>query len=188
MAKQRNNMVMRSTRGMVGGQIVFKRRAGRGYVAAPPEVNENRKPTENQAAAQSKFRRSIKYAAIAMKSPELKKAYQKVALRGQSAQNVAFQDAYFAPVILGIITQGYKGGIGNIIVIHAQDNFKVNSVKVSIRDANDELIEEGAASANEDGLSWTYVITQANRNVSGTKIKASAFDIPENEGTLEVIL
>lgn len=188
MAKQRNNMVMRSTQGMVGGQIVFKRRAGRGYVSAPPEVNENRKPTNNQEAAQSKFKRSIQYAAIAVKSPELKTAYQKVALRGQSAQNVAFKDAYFGPVILGLLTQGYTGGIGNIIVVHAQDNFKVNNVTVSIRNSNDELIEAGAASMNEDGISWTYTTTQANPNLSGTKIKASAFDIPENEGTLEAIL
>jgi hypothetical protein len=188
MAKQRNNMVMRSTRGMVGGQIVFKRRAGKGYVSAPPEVNENRKPTENQEAAQSKFRRSTQYSALAMKSPELKKAYQKAALRGQSPQNVAFQDAYFAPVILGLLTQGYTGAVGNIIIVHAHDNFKVNSVKVSIYNADDELIEEGAASANEDGLSWTYITTQVNANLPGTKIKASAFDIPENEGSLEVTL
>ena len=48
MAKQGNNLIMRNTRGMVGKQIVFKRRAGRSYVAAPPEVNEDRKPTAKQ--------------------------------------------------------------------------------------------------------------------------------------------
>ena len=39
MARQKNNIIMRSTRGMVGGQIVFKRRAGKGYVSAAPEIN-----------------------------------------------------------------------------------------------------------------------------------------------------
>ena len=34
MAKQKNNIIMRNTRGMVGGQIVFKRRGGSGYVSA----------------------------------------------------------------------------------------------------------------------------------------------------------
>jgi hypothetical protein len=29
MARQKNNLIMRSTRGMVGKQIVFKRRAGK---------------------------------------------------------------------------------------------------------------------------------------------------------------
>ena len=48
MALQKNNIVMRSTRGMVGKQIVFKVRAGKPYVAAPPEVNENRVATPAQ--------------------------------------------------------------------------------------------------------------------------------------------
>ena len=39
MARQKNNIIMRSTRGMVGEQIVFKRRAGKGYVSAAPEIN-----------------------------------------------------------------------------------------------------------------------------------------------------
>ena len=53
MAKQKNNIIMRSTRGMIGGQIVFKRRAGKGYVSAAPETNENRMPTEKQQAVQN---------------------------------------------------------------------------------------------------------------------------------------
>lgn len=59
MARQKNNIIMRSTRGMVGGQIVFKSRAGKPYVAAAPEVNENRQPTANQLLAQERFRKSI---------------------------------------------------------------------------------------------------------------------------------
>ena len=35
MARQKNNVVMQNTRGMFGGQVVFKKRAGKGYVAAP---------------------------------------------------------------------------------------------------------------------------------------------------------
>ena len=186
MAKQGNNIIMRNTRGMVGKQIVFKRRAGRSYVAAPPEVNGNRKATPKQLAVQQRFRTSIAYAKAALTSIELKEAYDKVALRGQSAFNVAFQDAYYAPIVLGIITQTYTGVAGNVIVVHATDNFKVNTVKVSIYNANEELIEEGPAVANADGFSWSYTVTQANANVPGTKIKATAFDIPENEGILEV--
>ena len=37
MARQKNNAVMQGTHSMVEGQIVFKRRAGKGYVAAAPE-------------------------------------------------------------------------------------------------------------------------------------------------------
>ena len=140
MARQKNNIIMRSTHGMFGKQIVFKRRAGRSYVAAPPEVNENRKATLKQLAVQQRFKTSIAYAKAALTSIELKEAYDKVALRGQSAFNVAFKDAFNAPEIVGIVAEGYQGVAGNVIVVHAKDDFKVNAVKVSIRNSADELI------------------------------------------------
>ena len=115
----------------------------------------------------------------------MKKAYKALAGRGQSARNVAYKDAYFGPDVLGIITQGYIGSVGNIIVVIAQDNFKVKAVKVSIRDPANELIEEGDATANPDGVSWLYIATKNNANVPGSTIKATAYDIPENEGSME---
>ena len=135
MAKQGNNIIMRNTRGMVGKQIVFKTRAGRSYVAAPPEVNGNRKATPKQLAVQQRFKTSIAYAKAALTSIELKEAYDKVALRGQSAFNVAFKDAFNAPDSTGHCCQDYQGVAGNVIVVHAKDDFKVNAVKVSIRNS-----------------------------------------------------
>src|SRR5687768_2219179 len=164
MARQKNNVVMQNTRGMFGGQVVFKKRAGKGYVAAPPNVDENRKSTPNQLRAQERFARSVEYSTAADKIPELKKAYKALAGRSQSARNIAFQDAYYAPEVLGIITQGYYGHIGNVIIVIAQDNFKVKSVKVSVRNSLNELIEEGEAMANADGFSWTYHISRTNAN------------------------
>src|SRR5215210_1772956 len=187
MAKQKNNIIMRSTRGMVGGQIVFKRRAGKGYVSAAPEVNENRKPTADQQTAQDKFAASITYAKLAIRDAAVKAAYKAVALRNQSAFNVAFQDASYAPKVIALITNGYIGAAGNSIVVRATDDFKVDSVIVSIRNSNDEVIEEGPAVLSNDDL-WIYTVTQSNLNIAGTKIKATAFDIPENEGSLEVTL
>lgn len=187
MARQKNNIIMRSTRGMVGGQIVFKRRAGLGYVSAAPEVNENRKPTDGQLVVQGRFKKNTEYAQLAMKNLELKAAYKAAALRNQSSYNVAFQDAAYPPVVTSLLVNGYVGIAGNQIVVHAKDNFKVNNVKVTIYDAEGALVEEGAAIANPDGISWSYTVTTPNANFIGSKIKASAFDIPENEGTLEVI-
>ncbi|HJU45874.1 MAG TPA: hypothetical protein VJ647_03775, partial [Chitinophagaceae bacterium] len=48
--------------------------------------------------------------------------------RGRSAHNVALQDAFNAPEILGIIRQGYQGRIGDIIVVQALDDFRVTGV------------------------------------------------------------
>ena len=187
MARQKNNIIMRSTRGMVGGQIVFKKRAGKTYVAAAPEVDENRKPTDPQATAQSRFKSSVAYARIAIQDPQVKAAYKAVALKGQSVFNVAFQDASYAPQVTAVITDGYIGNVGNVIVARAIDDFKVTAVKVSIRNSNDELIEEGPAVPTSEGL-WTYTVTQNNAFLSGTKVKVSAFDMPENEGSFEVTM
>ena len=187
MAKQKNNIIMRSTRGMVGGQIVFKRRAGKGYVAAAPEVNENRKPTVGQQAVQEKFKRCLDYAKLAITEPLIKEAYKAKALRHQSAFNVAFLDAQFAPEVIAVIADGYNGAVGNTIVVRATDNFKVDSVKVAIKNAADEIIEEGPAVLSTGDL-WVYTTTHANPVIPGTKIKASAFDMPENEGFREITL
>lgn len=188
MAKQKNNIIMRSTRGMVGGQIVFKRRAGKSYVAAAPEVNENRQSTEAQLAIQQRFKSSTRYAQAAMLTPTLKEEYARTAKRNQSAFNVAFKDAFNKPEILGIIAHGYRGEAGNIIVVQAADDFKVNAVIVSIFNSANELIEEGPSAAQADGLSWYYTVTTPNSTIEGTKIVAKAIDIPENEGLMEVTL
>jgi hypothetical protein len=188
MARQRNNMIMRNTHGMVGKQIVFKQRAGKSFVAAPPDVNENRTPTANQLAAQNRFRTSIARAKTAMLDDDIKAFYEEKAERGQSAFNVAFKDAYFAPVVTGIVTDDYTGQVGSLLVVQATDNFKVNEVKVQIFNPADQLIEEGEATATDDGLRWNYLATVAVANIAGCKVKATAFDIPENEADLQVVL
>ena len=187
MAKQTGNIIMRHARGMIGGQLVFKRRAGNGYIAAAPVVKKDRQPTLRQKAVQDKFKICVGYAKLAIAEPVLKMAYELKAARNQSAFNVAFRDAQYAPKVQSLLTYDYTGAIGSVIVARATDDFKVNSVKISIRNANDELIEEGPAAQNAQGL-WTYSVTQSNPNICGTKIKASAYDIPGNEGSLEVTL
>jgi hypothetical protein len=101
---------------------------------------------------------------------------------------VAVQDAFHPPVVTGLITQTYKGTIGDAVVVQVSDNFKVAAVKVSIQNAAGELIEDGAAVKNTDGLNWIYTATAANPNLPGTKITATATDLPGNEGSLEMIL
>lgn len=179
---------MRGVRGMLGKQVVFKRRNGISYVSAPPEINEDRQPTAAQLSIQQKFRFSITYASSAIKDPEVKKAYQAKAKRGQSAHNVAFNDAFNPPEIIQLIATGYNGQAGSRIVVAAVDDFKVASVRVSIRSAADVLIEEGAAVADANGLTWTYTTKQANANVAETRITATAVDLPGNEASFETTI
>jgi hypothetical protein len=186
MAQQKDNHVMSGVRGMIGGQVVFKRRAGKTYVSAPPEVDENRKATPAQAVIRQRFKKAITYANAVVKDAALKQAYFNAAKRGQSAHNVAFLDAYYPPEIITMITQGYRGVVGDVIVVIAKDDFKVAAVTISIYTATGELMEAGAAVANRDGLSWQYICTKQHVAIAGCKIIATATDLPGNEGVMEV--
>jgi hypothetical protein len=179
---------MKGARGMFGKQVVFKVRKGKQILAAPPSFDEDRVPTPNQLAAQDRFRFSSEYAKKAIKDADLKAAYQKVASKRQSAQNMAFKDAYNPPEVIDIITRGYTGAVGNIIVVHAVDDFKVTSVNVSILDGSGTLIEKGEAFSNKHRVVWVYTVTVANANIGGCKIVATAFDLPMNNNTMEVLV
>src|SRR5205085_9732044 len=118
-----------------------------------------------------------------IKVPEIKLKYAAVAKKWQTANNVAFSDAFHPPEISAILSFGYAGVTGNIISVQAWDNFKVVSVKVSICDKNNNVIEEGEAVDNGDNLNWMYTVT---KNVRGTKIVVKAYDLPGNETVKEV--
>lgn len=188
MARQSNNQVMKGTRGMIGKQVVFKVRKGKQVISAPPDVKENRKPTPNQKSAQERFKFSCEYANNAILNENLKAAYQKVANKRQSAQNMAHKDAYYPPQVHNIISQGYTGAVGNIIVVHAVDDFRVTRVHIEIFNSNNKLIEKGEATSDKHGVLWVYTTTVANDNVAGCILRATAFDLPKNEAMLEMIL
>ena len=185
MARQSNNHLMKGTRGMFGNQIVFKVRKGKQILAAPPNVDEDRMPTPNQLAAQKRFKFASEYATDAIRDDKMKMAYKNAANKRQTAQNMAFKDAYNPPEILSIIRQGYTGAIGNIIVVHAVDDFKVARVHVEIFDNNNELIEKGDATSDKHGVLWVYTVSVPNDNVPGSVIKATAYDIPGNEAVFQ---
>lgn len=179
---------MRTTRGMFGKQVVFKKRAGKYYVSAPPEVDENRVPTANELVVRGRFKKSTAYAAAAIRDEGTKAAYAAVARRNQSPYNVAFKDAFRSPEVLEIDAGGYEGAIGNRIVVEATDDFAVSAVKVAVYSPSGTLVESGEAVPSAQGLHWTYTATQANANVSGSRIVATAVDLPGNEGLLEITL
>ena len=187
MARQSNNQIMKGTRGMFGKQVVFKVRKGKQILAAPPNFDEDRIPTPNQQAAQERFKFASDYANAAITDATLKEAYQKVAGKRQSAHNMAFKDGYNPPEIKEIVSIGYKGIIGDIIVVHAQDDFKVAEVYIALHDGAGKLLENGKA-VSKHGVVWVYTATSANPNIEGCKIVATAFDMPRNVSVMEVKL
>jgi hypothetical protein len=184
MAKIKGNLIMMNIRGMIGEQLVVKERKGVPYVCAPPTRDENRKPTKNQAADQNSFGKAVAYAQSAIKNPDIKRDYKAVATGGQSAFNVAIKDARYPPQVTAITSRGYSGNSGDIIFIQATDNFRVTAVTVAIFSSEGEIIEEGNAAY--DGSIWLYHVSRKNEKIEGSRIIAKAFDLPGNEGSLEV--
>ena len=117
MAKITGNHLLKNVRGMIGKQIVYKERLGTPYVAAPPEVDENRVATEEEQGNRNRFGEAVEYGKQAVKDPEVKKEYAALAKKGQTAYNVAVADARLAPKINSLLTQGYTGQIGSCILV-----------------------------------------------------------------------
>ena len=185
MAKINGNVCMQGVRGMFNKQVIYKVRKGRPYVAGPPNVKENRKPTAGQRRSQMNFSECTFYAKHAILDPAIKSAYQAAAQPWQSAYNKAHQDAHYMPEVKSIHFQGYKGEAGNLIYINAVDDFKVASVTVTISNAAGEIVEQGAADQIND-TAWMYLAITSHEQVAGFSIKAEAVDLPGNKGFLSV--
>jgi hypothetical protein len=186
MARIKGNLIMMNVSGMIGKQVVVKTRDGKQYLSGPPTYKRHRVLTPNQQAWAEKFKEYAAYAKYASNDPELRPGYLAARKNGESAYLVAFRDARYPPEVTKISVQGYNGRVGDVIVVQATDDFKVNSVWVFIYSATGVLIEDGIAES--DGMLWMYRVTRANENINGCRIVAKAYDLPRNEGVKEVTI
>ena len=189
MANVNENLLVRGARGHVGKQFVYKKHGDNTNIARMPSINKNAVPTEKQLQKRELFSAAAVYAQGAITSADLKKEYEKKATPGKTAYNIAFRDFLKPPVVKNIDASNYKGTIGSAIVINAKDDFRVASVKLSIHSAAGVLVEEGNASLDPIRRSlWNYTVTQNNASLAGSKISATATDLPGNTGSLEITL
>lgn len=183
MAKIDEDGLLNLIKGILGNQIIIKKaRSGKKYLSAPPQIDPNRKPTSAQAAYNKRFKRQAVYGKGVSDNPELKKLYLAKAKPGCTAYVMAWCDAHYPPVVKSIVCDGYLGREGDILYIHATDDFQVFSVWVFIYDNNDQLIEKGEASFRDESM-WLYKVTT---NKKGSRVEAKAYDLPLNEGVLSV--
>jgi hypothetical protein len=187
MAQAKDNIVTKGFSGTIDRTLTFRQRAG------VTIVSKLRRPgttaiTEKMQAVRTKFLSSIAYAKKAIRDTA-KNALYKLAVTGlQSSFNVATADAFNAPVVNSINKDNYHGVVGDSITIDATDDFKVESVLVSIHSAAGALIEQGNAVTQVDKPDWLYTVTQANAALSGSKITATATDMPGNTASLEITI
>ena len=101
---------------------------------------------------------------------------------GQTAYNVALRDAMSPPVIDGVDISGYKGTVGDLISVKARDVITPASVKITILSATGVVLEQGdAVIKTNDRRFWIYTVTAANAALTGTRVVATATDLPGNE-------
>lgn len=189
MASVKNSIVTRKFKGLLGDEVVFRQWEGKTVVAKAPEAREG-DPTPAQAQLQERFLLASRYAKSVIKNADksLAEAYAEALKPRQNVYSRALADFMSLPEIKVIDVRQYKGAVGGKIITRALDDFRVKSVRVEVYAANGTLLEEGDAVQNDNGLDWTCTATQANNLLTGSKIKATATDVPGNEGMLEVTL
>jgi len=189
MANITENLLVKRARGNVAKQFVYRTRGNDTHITKMPHIPKGLQPTQGQEGQRSLFASASLYAQGAISDPTLKDLYQKKAAPGRTAFNIAFRDFLKAPVVGKIITTQYTGVAGSAIVVAAKDDFRVAKVSVSIYAPGGALIEQGDAVLNPvNREQWNYTVTHANAVLAGTKITATAFDLPGNTGMLDVIL
>ena len=62
---------------------------------------------------------------------------------GEAVVNLG--STYITALVSRSMASGYRGRVGNIIRVQAEDNVKVTRVQVAIYDARERVIEEGEA-------------------------------------------
>lgn len=192
MAHSNNSVITGKFKGSLGKELVFREWDGKTVVAKSPKARTGA-PTPDQAELQERFLIASRYGKAIKDSVDrsLADAYALALRPRQNLYSRAMEDFLSPPIVKVIDQRSYLGAAGDKIVIRAVDDFRVTRVRAEIYAADGTLLEAGDASPNLNGLDWTYTATRVNSapsGLAGCKIRATAFDIPNNEGTLEVTL
>lgn len=188
MTKLKNNVVTQRFSGKVGGIQAFNQKIDT-TVQRNSRSSSLLVQTDKQVKVRKKFKRGVAYAKSVLSNPSMKAAYEAVLTEGQTAYNLALADYFVPPEIKMLDVSMYHGKVGDIIRVRAIDDFRVNAVKLSIKNNNEIIIEAGDAVRDSSNiLLWKYAATKINTHVSGTKIIATAIDIPGNKTVREEII
>ncbi len=185
MAKVREgSLVASQLRGMVGDELVFRRRKGETLVTARPEQDPNRQPTPAQLAQQARFRQGAVYAQKAMAVPEDKARYVAEA-EGTTgtAFSMAVRDFLNLPEVDEVDLKAYTGAVGSTITVTATDDCGVTGLHVQIEQMDGSLVEAGEAVQVANSPAWVYTATTANP-ATACKVTVTATDRPGHAATL----
>jgi hypothetical protein len=186
MATSNNNVVTHGLSGKIGDLLLFRQWFGRTVVGKIPSGPSSLTPT--MAAAREKFRNAANWAKAALANALVQALYKEKAGQGISAHNLALADYIRAPRVAEIKTDGYTGAVGSTIEVLAVDDFKVQSVLVTILAPNGNILEQGNAMQPQPDALWVYTATVANPSLPGSRIKVVAKDLPGNSSEDQKLL
>jgi hypothetical protein len=138
-------------------------------------------PTAAQLAHREKVRKAAYWARATMADPVQKAEYRVKCEGHQTPYNIAVRDFLTAPVIERLDLAAYTGKAGGSVKIKASDDFQVQSVSVVIRDAANNLIEEGSAIRGADPKDWQYTTRVEVAGGSSVQVEVTAMDRPGNK-------
>jgi hypothetical protein len=188
MTKIKNNALLQALSGKMGETHVYRKVRGKMQMVNRPATGGPK--SDRQKVFNARFLKAANYAKAQMKDDTFKSLYQSgVTDKKINAYIVAVSDALNAPVVNEIKAVDYKGAVGNVITIDAIDDFKVVRVRVIILGNDGHELERGEATQDPKQTHiWRYTATAANLSVTGSTISVTAFDLPDNETTLEKVL
>ena len=154
MAHTQHNSITHGYRGLFGN-VVFRWVYGQSVMQSRPDFS-NVRWSKAQKANRKRFGEAMRYAQQAIRDPEKKQFYQKMAKGRCTACNKAVSDYMLKPQIENINLEEYHGKKGDLIRVDAWDKYGVAAVLVFVLNALGHEIESGMAARDlSDGL-WVY--------------------------------
>jgi len=159
-------------------------RSGKIVIADQPKFDDHRVSAEARGSHRESLREAVNFAQMAVEE----EAYiNKAREMGTTAYNIAIVDWLGAPKVLEIDVDNWTGEVGQVIRVKARDNVMVAGVSVVIRDADENVLEEGAAVQSRDGSAWWNYTTRFRMKMTPFPIvEATARDLPGNTDSFAI--
>ena len=163
------NALTQGISGKVTG-LIFRRNANGTVSVGDAPRPTTKAPTAGALAQRQRFQQAAFYGRAVLQDPAQQAAYQTgVDVNTNSAYTVAVSDYLNAPDIRDVDFSAYHGAIGDVILIHATDDFAVARVHVRIQNPDGTLVEEGDALPDPDSYTYRYKATTKTPPSPATK-------------------
>ena len=178
MAKIKFNGLVSEVRGGVGG-LVVRKKGSKFTLSDKPDMSEV-VPSQAQLGVRKMFGRAVAYGKTVMADPARLAFYEGLAEQKEMpAFSLCVGDYLNPPTMDDLDLSGYKGQVGDQILITTHDDIGVVKVRVELTRTDGSNIESGEAIELGAGSgNWAYIVTAPVATGTDIFIEAQAFDRP----------